>query len=123
MLEVSRILREQPWLRYCNLYGVSDRLLETSKVFMAYNVITGGYELHSLHSFGCSSCQSVIPKEYVNGFLPKDFRANEHRRNVDELQHQREMSAYLYDRAEQQRSKILSTEGLKVIERTLGRAL
>lgn len=116
------LLRVQPELRLVNNYNISSRLLNYTcgDIFLAYNVIRGTYELHSINSFKLNgnSINASIPQEYVNGFILNDYAANNHNKFLYEIQDRREKSTYLYEEYEDKRFK--NNDMLKVIERTMG---
>ena len=121
-MNYKQVLRYQPWLRFVNKYSVSDRLLELTDgdMFVAFNVIKQVFELHSVKSFRLSagSINVTLDEEFVNGFIVKDFKANNHRKFGMELESQRQKNNYLYDRHEKERQSL--DEMLKTIERTIG---
>ena len=75
------ILRYNPHLRFVDAYNISSRLLEYTNgdTFIVYNTLKDKYELHSISSFfiSDSSYEADIDKEFVNGFIYTDYRANE----------------------------------------------
>lgn len=116
------VLKLQPWLKYVNSYNISSKLLNYTNddIFIAFNTITQNYELHSVKSFYISgfSQNAVIDKEYVNGFIYTDYRANELKKFLYEVQDRRERNSNLYDRQEAINNNL---HGLyKSIERTIG---
>lgn len=117
------ILRYQPWLRFININKISTRLMRYTKgdVFIAYNTLTSNYEMHSLQSFKLTgySNNCVIEKEFLNDWLYKDFRCNELKKFLLEVQSSRELKNHIYDKQESQRSLRLK-EQLKIIERAIG---
>lgn len=119
------VLRCQPELRFVNLYRISDRMLKLTRgdIFIAYNVIRGSYELHSVENFKLNgiSFNVSLDKEMVNGFVLNDFKANNLKMFVNEVQDRRAKINYRYEEAEAKR--LDDTSKLDVVERTLGTKL
>lgn len=116
------LLKLQPWLRYIDVNNISSRLLEYTQgdVFIAFNVIHSIYELHSIDSYRVTgfSQNATISPEYLNGFLYTDYRANELKKFLYEVQDKRECLTNLYDNRDNRKSDLKAR--LKVIERTMG---
>jgi len=76
--------------------------------------------MHSVRSFYLTgdSHNTIIPDEMANGFIYTDFRANEFKKFVEDVQHNRDYTNYLYDKHEA--SRFNTGELIKVVERTLG---
>lgn len=126
-MQVSYILKKQPYLKICNINNVSTRLLERTNgtCFIVYNKLYGRYELHSTLSYGdaCNSCNAVIEKSWLNWRIIEDFLANNHKRFGLELQSEREYLDNYYAR-DKIKNQFKQTSGqLDVIKRTLGRML
>ena len=83
------ILRYNPHLRFVDVYNISSRLLNYTQgdTFIVFNIIKLKYELHSVSSFfiSGSSYEADIDKEFVNGFIYADYRANELKKFLSEV--------------------------------------
>ncbi len=116
------ILRYNPHLRFVDSYGISSRLLQYTRgdTFLVFNTLKNKYELHSVSSFRLSdsSYEADIDKEFVNGFIYTDYRANELKKFLSEVHSRREEQHHLYDEFERNRWDLKSK--MKTIERTLG---
>lgn len=116
------VLRFQPELRFANAHDLSNRMLKLTNgdIFVAYNVIRGVHEVHSVENYkinGMSFNVSLEP-EMVNGFLVNDYKANNLKRFVKEVQDRREKTNYRLEQAEENR--LNENSALKIVERTLG---
>ena len=124
-MKYKDVLHYQPELRFVNLHKISDRMLKLTRgdIFIAYNVIRGSYELHSIENFKLNgiSFNVSLDKEMVNGFLINDFKANNLKMFVEEVKDKRAKINYRYDEAESKRFD--DTSKLDVVERTLGTKL
>jgi hypothetical protein len=116
------VLRYQRELRFTNKNNISNRMLNlsTGDLFVAYNVLKGNYELHSVENFKINgiSYNVTLEPEMVNGFLFNDFKANNLKMFVKEVQDKREKTNYRYEQAEEKRFD--QTSNLNIIERTIG---
>ena len=118
----ANILRYNPHLRFVDVYNISSRLLEYTNgdTFIVFNTLKNKYELHSISSFfiSDSSYEADIDKEFINGFIYTDYRANELKKFLSEVHSMRDEKHHLYDEFERKRRDI--TSQIKTIERTLG---
>ena len=116
------ILRYNPHLRFVDVYNISSRILEYTNgdTFIVYNILKDKYELHSVSSFftSDSSYEADIDKEFINGFIYTDYRANELKKFLSEVHSRRDEQHHLYDEFERKRWDLKSQ--MKTIERTLG---
>lgn len=126
MVKALDVVRLQPWLRYYNVYNISDRLLEATSgdLFVCYNTIRDTYEVHSTRSFQvyASSVEFVIDKSLLNGWLVTDYKARNLKKFMTEEVSRREYTSYLYDKQDERNFNMLG-QTLKKIEKTLGRAI
>jgi hypothetical protein len=121
-MNYKQVIRYQTELRYFNKNKISDRMLELTNgdIFIAYNVIKGSYELHSVENFkiNCISLNVSLEKEMLNGFLVNDFKANNLKKFMYEVQDKREKINYRLEEAEEKR--LNENSALKIVERTIG---
>lgn len=119
------VLKYQPELRLSNIYNISKRMLLLTRgdMFVAYNVIKGVHEIHSVENFKINgiSFNVALDQDMLNGFLINDYKANNLKMFVNEVKDRREKTNYLYDMAEENKQNNLSS--MEVIERTLGTKL
>jgi len=124
-MNYKSVLRFQPELRFINKYNISFRMLKLTlgDLFVAYNVLRGTYEVHSVENFKINtiSFNVSLDEEMVNGFLYNDFKANNLKMFVQEVKDRREKTNMLYDKAEEASQNNLTS--LDVIERTIGTKL
>lgn len=116
------VLRFQPELRLVNINNISNRMLELTKgdIFVAYNTIRGTNEVHSVENYKLNSISFNVSldKEMVNGFLINDFKSNNLKMFVKEVQDRREKTNYRLEQAEEKR--LNDNSALNVVERTIG---
>lgn len=121
-MDYKYVIRYQPELRFVNINNISIRMLKLTRgdLFVAYNVIKGAYELHSIENYKLNgmSYNTSIDKEMLNGFIYNDYKANNLKAFLFDVKDNREKRNFLYDRAEEERLKRL--QSLDVIERTIG---
>lgn len=121
-MNYKQVLKYQPELRLNNIYNISERMLKLTSgdLFIAYNVIRGVNEVHSVENFkiSCMSFNVALEPGMINGFIYNDYKANNLKMFVREVKDRREKINYLYSKAEDNGQKELSS--LDVIERTLG---
>lgn len=126
-MDYKKTLQYQPWLRFININQVSSRLLEASDrdIFIAYNALYDRYELHSVKSFklDLDSCNAVIDQEFLNGFIVTDYKANNLTKFGQDVKDTRDYINHLYQKAEEKRQFNLTSDRLKIVERTLGRKI
>jgi len=119
------VIRFQPELRFTNIYSISDRMLKLTNgdLFVAYNVIKATHELHSVENFKLNgiSYNTSIPSELLNGFIYNDYKANNHKMFINDVQDRREKTNYRLEQAEENRFKDVSS--MQVVERTIGTKL
>jgi hypothetical protein len=124
-MTLKSALSRQPHLRLVNINDISTRLFARSKgtCFIAYNVLTDSYELHSLLSLDetNNSCNAVIEDSWLNWRIIEDFLANNHKRFGQEVQDKRQEMQHLYERNEEARQFRRTGDQLEIIKRTLGR--
>lgn len=122
-MDYKAVLRHQPWLRFANKHNISFRFLKYTNgdMFIAYNIKTGNYEVHSVNSYRLtdSSCNGVLEENQVNGFAFENFRESELKKFMLDIIHNNDHINHLYDKQESRRSDTL-TRQLKQIELTLG---
>jgi hypothetical protein len=116
------VIRFQPELRFTNAHNISYRMLELTKgdIFVAYNVIRGVHEVHSVENYKLSgmSFNVSLDREMINGFLLNDYKLNNLKMFVKEVQDRREKTNYRLEEAESKRFD--QNTALDVVERTLG---
>lgn len=116
------ILRNSPWLRLVDKFGISSRLLKQTDgdKFVAFNVIHQTYELHSCRAaiMSASSCCAALEPEQVNGFILSDVKANDTKKFMLDMISDRENMQYLQDKHERDRWN--AGEQLKKIQGILG---
>lgn len=121
-MNYKQVLRYQPELRFINTNNLSNRMLKLTRgdLFVAYNVIKAAYEVHSVENFkiNCMSYNVSLEKEMLNGFLYNDYKANNLRMFVKEVEDRRAKTNYRLEQAEENR--LNENSSLKIIERTLG---
>ena len=124
-MNYKNVLRFQPELRFVNLHNISDRMLKLTcgDNFIAYNVIRGSYELHSVENYKLNaiSFNVSLDKEMVNGFIVNDFKLNNLKMFLYDVKDRREKNNYRYDEAEEKR--LQDNTAMNVVERTLGTKL
>jgi hypothetical protein len=121
-MNYKQVLRYQPELRFTNKNNISVRMLNLSNedLFVAYNVIKCNYELHSVENYKINgiSYNVTLEPEMVNGFLFNDYKANNLKMFVNEVQDRREKTNYRLEQAEENRFNQVNS--LNIIERTIG---
>ena len=121
-MNYKQVLRYQPELRFTNKNNISVRMLNLSNedLFVAYNVIKDNYELHSVENYKINgiSYNVTLEPEMVNGFLFNDYKANNLKMFVNEVQDRREKTNYRLEQAEENRFNQVNS--LDIIERTIG---
>jgi len=117
------ILKYQPNLIYYNKNGISDRLKKLN-MFIAYNGFTDRYEIHYVKSFkydGNSLQDSLLTDEYLNQFLIRSIRENDHERFVRELEGERRRLESQVESQEKLLQEANTSAIIQGIQRTLGR--
>jgi hypothetical protein len=121
-MNYKQVLKYQPELRFTNKNNISVRMLNLSNedLFVAYNVIKCNYELHSVENYKINgiSYNVTLEPEMVNGFLFNDYKANNLKMFVNEVQDRREKTNYRLEQAEENRFNQVNS--LDIIERTIG---
>jgi len=121
-MNYKNILRYQPELRLINFTNISYRMLKLTRgdLFVAYNVIRGAYELHSVENYKINgiSFNVSLDQEMVNGFIYNDYKVNNLKMFMYDVQDRREKTNYRLEQAEENR--LNQTSSLNVIERTIG---
>ena len=112
-------------MRLININGITDRLQSETRgeIFIAFNRLHGHYELHACSDLdeNRNSCNAVIPEEFLNEWIVRDYKANNHIRNGQELQDAREKIMHLYERNEKRMEHTMTTGRLGIVKRALGR--
>ena len=115
------ILRHNPRFKMINIFNITNRLQQISKndLFIVYDTIKATYELHSVKSYIMTgfSHNSTIDKEFINGFIINDFKANDLNKFALDIQDRNEKLNYLYDL---NKDKNKAKDLLKLVERTIG---
>jgi hypothetical protein len=119
------VIRFQPELRFANAHNISTRMLKLSKgdIFVAYNVLKGTHEVHSVENYKINniSFNVSLEPEMVNGFLINDYKANNLKQFIKEVQDRREKTNYRLEQSEEKR--LQDNTAMNVVERTLGTKL
>ena len=123
-MNYKQVLKHQPELRFCNKRNVSMRLLKETRgdLFVAYNVLRGIHELHSVENFiqNGMSFNVSLEEEMINGFIINDFKANNHKKFVTDIQDAREKTNYRIEQSEEAALKQRAEQIKLVSERTIG---
>jgi hypothetical protein len=92
---------------------------------LLYNKTRDTYELHSLKSFAYDgeSINAVVPDEVLNGWLIKDFRANDVKKYAAEIEADRIYNNSLLDNYENKGFELLQKKALTTVEKMIGRDL
>jgi hypothetical protein len=121
-MDYKDVIRFQPELRFANAHNISNRMLELTNgdIFVAYNAIRGVHEVHSVENYKLNgiSFNVSLDAEMVNGFLVNDYKSNNLKMFVKEVQDRREKTNYRLEEAESKRFN--QNTALDVVERTLG---
>jgi hypothetical protein len=121
-MNYEKILHHKPWLRPVHIANITERLQRATKgnAFIVYNLIQENYELHTIEAFELTgdSYNTSFSIEFVNGFLVHDYRANDLKIYMEEVEGERLATNKLYDDQEKQRHNL--DVMLKTIERTIG---
>lgn len=121
-MDYKSILRQSPWLRLVDKFGISSRLLKATdgNMFVVFNVLHQTYELHSCTAAQTSgfSCNATIDPEKVNGFLLYDIKENDLKKFLYDIMAEREDMQRLHDKQEANRWS--AQESLKQINKILG---
>jgi hypothetical protein len=124
-MRYTKILRYRPWLKPVHQKNICNRLLRATRgdMFLAYNTYNGQYELHSVKTFQLigDSYNVSLPKEFLNGFIINDFKANNHKRFKVELESERQKISHMYELNEQ--SQVRMDSLFKILERVYGAKL
>jgi hypothetical protein len=119
------VIRFQPELRFTNLNDISKRMLELTNgdIFIAYNVLKGTHELHSVENYKLNgiSFNVSLDIEMVNGFVVNDYKRNNLKMFMKEVQDRRAKTNYRLEVAEEKRFD--DNTAMNVVERTIGTKL
>ena len=124
---VDNFLRAFPYLKPVHINDLYNRFLKESNgiLLMLYNKSRDTYELHSLRSFKYTgeSINAVVPDEVLNGWLIKDYRANDIKKFGMEVEADRIYTNALLDNYENKGFELLQKKALTTIEKMIGRDL
>jgi len=124
---VDNFLRAFPYLKPVHINDLYNRFLKESNgiLLMLYNKSRDTYELHSLRSFKYTgeSINAVVPDEVLNGWLIKDYRANDIKKFGMEVEADRIYTNTLLDNYENRGFELLQKKALTTIEKMIGRDL
>ncbi len=124
---VDNFLRAFPYLKPVHINDLYNRFLKESNgiLLMLYNKSRDTYELHSLRSFKYTgeSINAVVPDEVLNGWLIKDYRANDIKKFGMEVEADRIYTNTLLDNYENKGFELLQKKALTTIEKMIGRDL
>ena len=124
---VDNFLRAFPYLKPVHINDLYNRFLKESNgiLLMLYNKSRDTYELHSLRSFKYTgeSINAVVPDEVLNGWLIKDYRANDIKKFGMEVEADRIYTNTLLDNYENRGFELLQKKALTPIEKMIGRDL
>ena len=124
---IERFLKAFPYLKPVNINNLYNRFLQESNgtLMLLYNKTRDTYELHSLKSFAYDgeSINAVVPDEVLNGWLIKDFRANDVKKYATEIEADRIYNNSLLDNYENKGFELLQKKALTTVEKMIGRDL
>jgi hypothetical protein len=124
---VENFLKAFPYLKPVHINNLYNRFLKESNgvLLLLYNKKKDTYELHSLRSlkYTGESLNAVIPDEALNGWIIKDYRANDIRKFSTEVESDREFTNTLFDNYENKGFELLQKKALTTIEKMIGRDL
>ena len=124
---IEKFLRAFPYLKPVRINNLYDRILKESNgvLLMLYNKSRDTYELHSLRSFAYTgeSMNAVVPDEVLNGWLIKDYRANDIRKFALEVEADRTYTNNLLDNYSERGLELLQKKALTTVEKMIGRDL
>ena len=124
---IERFLKAFPYLKPVNINNLYNRFLQESNgtLMLLYNKTRDTYELHSLKSFAYDgeSINAVVPDEVLNGWLIKDFRANDVKKYAAEIEADRIYNNSLLDNYENKGFELLQKKALTTVEKMIGRDL
>lgn len=124
---IERFLRAFPYLKPVNINNLYYRFLMESDgtLLLLYNKTRDTYELHSLRSFAYDgeSINAVVPDEVLNGWLIKDYKANNVRKYATEIEADRTYTNSLLDNYENKGFELLQKRALTTVEKMIGREL
>jgi hypothetical protein len=117
------ILRYNRELRLCNIQNISTRLLAATNgnMFIAFNVLHQVYEVHTVRSFQYNgvSLNATLDDDMVGAWIYKDIRSY----NAAEMEDARKLITHLREKNEEWLFKFNTENGLRSVERNLGRKL
>ena len=124
---IERFLKAFPYLKPVNINNLYSRFLNASHgtLMLLYNKTRDTYELHSLRSFAYNgeSINAVVPDDVLNGWLIKDYRANDIRKYAMEVEADRLYTNSLMDNYENKGLELLEKKALTTVEKMIGRDL
>lgn len=124
---IQNFLKAFPYLKPVHINNLYNRLLHASNgtLLFLYNKSRDTYELHSLLSFSYDgeSINAVVPEEILNGWLVKDFKANNVRKFAQEIESDRSFTNSLLDNYENKGLELLQKRALTTVEKMIGRDL
>lgn len=123
----DKFLRAFPYLKPVRINNLFDRFLKESNgtLLFLYNKTRDTYELHSLRSFMYTgeSINAVVPEDVLNGWLIKDYRANDIRKFALEVEADRTYTNDLLDNYSNRGFELLQKRALTTVEKMIGRDL
>lgn len=124
---IAKFLRAFPYLKPVNINNLYNRLIKASNgtLLLLYNKQRDTYEIHSLLSFAYDgdSLNAVIQEDMLNGWLVKDYKANNVRRFAMEIESDREYNNLLLDNYSERGFELLQKRALSTVEKMIGRDL
>lgn len=124
---IEKFLRAFPYLKPVNINNLYTRLLKASNnsLLLLYNKSRDTYELHSLLSFAYDgdSLNAVIPEDMLNGWLVKDYKANNVKRYSMEIEAERDYNNTVLDNYSNKGFELLQQRALRTVEKMIGRDL
>jgi hypothetical protein len=126
---MERVLRAHNYLRVYNYANITDRLQRATNgnMFVAYNGFNGRFEVHAITSFimdkGNSLQVSFENTAFLNEWLIRDIKANDHRKYFQEIKGTREYLEKLYENHENKVSDRYTEDALRHLETILGRRI
>ena len=124
---IQKFLKAFPYLKPVHINNLYNRFLRASNgtLLFLYNKSRDTYELHSLLSFSYDgeSINAVVPEDVLNGWLVKDFKANNVRKFAQEIESDRSFTNSLLDNYENKGLELLQKRALTTVEKMIGRDL
>lgn len=124
---IDKFLRAFPYLKPVRINNLYDRILKESNgvLLMLYNKTRDTYELHSIRSFAYTgeSMNAIVPEDALNGWIIKDYRANDIRKFALEVEADRTYTNDLLDNYSDRGFELLQKRALTTVEKMIGRDL